>query len=186
MTARLCLLTGLLVVSGAAIAAEGRELPEKGPLLDIEVRTLNGTEKINLQQRYQGKVVLIVNTASQCALTPQYEGLERLYSKYGKRGLVVLGFPSNDFGNQEPGSEKKIQEFCYVNYGVQFPMFAKTRVSKETAGPLYRRLAAASGEFPIWNFHKYLIDRDGRLVASYSSFTAPDNSRLVQHIESLL
>ena len=135
---------------------------------------------------YQGKVLLVVNTASECGFTPQYQGLEGLYRKYQDRGLVVLGFPSNDFGGQEPKSERQIAEFCRINYGVSFPMFAKTAVSGADANALYAALGRASGEAPQWNFHKFLIDRSGSRVLSFSSDTAPDSPRLVAAVERLL
>jgi len=154
--------------------------------LNVEMRSLNENKLVNLCNEYKNKVVLIVNTASKCAFTSQYEGLEALYKKYKDSGFVVLGFPSNDFANQEPGTEKQIQSFCRLTYGVQFPMFAKTRVSKKNADPLYRNLADASGEYPAWNFHKYLLDRNGQFVESFSSFTKPSSEKLVGKIESLL
>lgn len=135
--------------------------------------------------QYGGKVVLVVNTASYCGFTPQYEGLEALYGKYKGRGLVVLGFPSNDFA-QEKGDNRQIAEFCENTYGVKFPMFAKSGVRGADANPLYRQLAQATGKQPLWNFHKYLIARDGRVVASYSSLTAPDSAQLVRDIEQQL
>lgn len=154
--------------------------------LDIEVRTLNDKKLVNLKSEYAGKVVLIVNTASKCGFTGQYEGLELMYKNYAKDGLVVLGFPSNDFANQEPGTEKEIQDFCRLTYGVQFPMFEKTRVAKANADELYKRLGSAAGEYPIWNFHKYLIDRDGNLVGSYKSQVEPDRGQLFKDIQALL
>ena len=157
-----------------------------GPILDVTVRSLNEQKQVNLCQAYRGKVVLIVNTASKCAFTPQYEGLEKLYAKYKNNGLVVIGFPSNDFAGQEPGSEKQIQSFCQLTYGVQFPMFEKTRVKKSNADPLYKKLGEAANEYPAWNFHKYLLDRQGNLVASYSSFTKPFSQNIVTKITTLL
>lgn len=154
--------------------------------LDFEMRKLASDEKVRLCDEYKDKVVLIVNTASKCAFTGQYEGLEKLYADYKDRGLVVLGFPSNDFGGQEPGSEEKIQQFCRLTYSVNFPMFEKTRARKETADPLYKQLGDLAGEYPRWNFHKYLIDRDGNLAGSYSSMTRPQSGRLVRAIEGLL
>jgi glutathione peroxidase len=136
--------------------------------------------------QFRGKVVLVVNTASQCGFTPQYEGLESLYRRYKERGLVVLGFPANDFGGQEPGSSKDIASFCQVNYGVTFPMFAKTSVIGPSANPLYRDLAAQSGKRPQWNFHKYLVDRNGAVVASFDSAVPPRDARITAQIERLL
>jgi glutathione peroxidase len=136
--------------------------------------------------QYAGKVVLVVNTASECGYTPQYEGLERLYRKYKDRGLVVLGFPANDFGGQEPGSNKDIAAFCQANYGVSFPMFAKTSVAGAKANPLFADLTKASGSAPRWNFHKYLVDRTGAAVMAFPSAVAPEDPRLVTQIERLL
>ena len=155
-------------------------------LLDIDVRKLNDKQMINLCESYQGKVLLIVNTASRCAYTNQYESLEKLYNRYKDDGLVVLGFPSNDFGHQEPGSETEIREFCSVTYGVDFPMFAKTRVTERHADPLYQRLAAAAGTYPKWNFHKYLIGPEGELVASYQSALDPLDVKVVSAVEEQL
>ncbi len=156
------------------------------PALDVTKRYLNADRAVKLCDEYRGKVILVVNTASKCGYTPQYEGLEALYRKYKSRDFVVLGFPSNDFGSQEPGTEKQIQEFCRLTYSVEFPMFEKTRVAQGTTDPLYTKLAELAGEFPRWNFHKYLIDRNGRLVASFPSRVAPEDRRLVAAIESLL
>ena len=136
--------------------------------------------------QYSGQVVLVVNTASYCGFTKQYKGLETLYATYKDRGLVVLGFPSNDFGSQEPGSSKEIAAFCANTYGVKFPMFGKSHVRGEGANPLYAELIKASGTTPKWNFYKYLIGRDGRSVTAYSSMTAPDDRDLIGAIEALL
>ena len=154
--------------------------------LDFHMRPLTGEVPVHLCEAFRGKVVLVVNTASKCAFTPQYEGLEHLYGHYRQRGLVVAGFPSNDFGNQEPGSEKQVRDFCRLTYGVQFPMFAKTRVTGAATDPFYQYLAQATGESPRWNFHKYLLDRDGRVVASFPSQVGPDDARLIKAIEALL
>ncbi len=135
---------------------------------------------------FQGKVLLVVNTASYCGYTPQYEGLEALYRRYRGRGLVVLGFPANDFGAQEPGSNGEIAKFCEVNFGVSFPMFAKSGVGAGNANPLFASLAAKTGERPQWNFHKYLIDRSGEKVLSFDSGVAPESLKLVGAIEALL
>lgn len=134
---------------------------------------------------FQGKVVLVVNTASYCGFTQQYEGLETLYRSYKDQGLVVLGFPSNDFGNQEPGSNQQIAEFCSNTFSVRFPMFAKTKVKGPGANPLFTELARLA-EAPGWNFHKYLIGRDGKLVSSYSSAVSPDSRRLRNDLQAAL
>jgi glutathione peroxidase len=148
------------------------------------MRRLAGDEVVKLCEAYRGKVVLIVNTASKCAYTDQYAGLEALYERYRDRGLVVLGFPSNDYGGQEPGTEKQIKTFCRLTYSVKFPMFEKTHAREDLADPLYRKLGSLAGEYPRWNFHKYLLDRDGKLVGSFPSAVRPDS--LVGRIESLL
>jgi len=160
--------------------------PADSHLLDHDARRLGSDELVNLRDAYGGKVVLVVNTASKCAFTGQYEGLEELYAKYRDRGLVVLGFPSNDFGGQEPGSEKEIQDFCRLTYSVKFPMFAKTPVKKGVANPFFQGLADAAGRYPKWNFHKYLIDRDGQMVDNYLSVTSPSSKTLIRAIERLL
>ena len=153
--------------------------------------TLNHTfarlqdEKPQSLCQYAGKVVLVVNTASYCGFTPHYQGLEALYGKYRERGLVVLGFPSNDF-EQESGNNKQIADFCENTYGVKFPMFAKSSVRGADANVLYRQLAQATGRQPLWNFHKYLIARNGAVVTSYTSLTTPDSPSLVREIEKQL
>jgi glutathione peroxidase len=149
---------------------------------------LNRTMDTILEQpqslcEYAGKVLLIVNTASQCGYTPQYEGLEALYRRYKDRGLVILGFPSNDFGGQEPGSNKEIAAFCVNQYAIDFPMFAKTELRKNA---LFADLVKASGQAPRWNFHKYLVDRSGSGVLSFDTRVAPDDAKLVDAIERLL
>ena len=155
-------------------------------LLDQNFRRLASTEEVNLCEAYSGKVVLVVNTASKCGNTPQYDGLEKLYDQYGKEGLVVLGFPSNDFMGQEPGTEEKIEEFCRLTYGVEFPMFEKTSVKKDNADPFYAALAESSGTYPTWNFHKYLIGRNGELISDFSPRTQPYDAKLVAAIEQAL
>lgn len=158
----------------------------KGGLLDRSFRPLAGKTPVNLQKAYAGKVLLVVNTASKCGFTPQFEGLEALHAKYNGKGFAVLGFPSGDFMGQEFGDEKKIQEFCTLTYGVKFPMFEKVHVKGKAANPLYKELLAITGEAPKWNFHKYLIARDGRTVASFGSRTAPDDKALVAAIDKAL
>lgn len=167
----------LALIPGTALASCPR-------LLDYTVPSLTGSPTPLCQ--YQGKVLLVVNTASQCFYTPQYEGLEKLQKRYAARGLVVLGFPSNDFGGQEPGSNKEIADFCQVNYGVSFPMFTKSVVKGPAASPLYAMLAQRTGKQPGWNFHKYLVDRKGEAVQSFESGVSPDDPRLLREIERLL
>lgn len=135
--------------------------------------------------QYAGKVVLVVNTASYCGYTKQYEGLEKLNAKYGPRGLVVLGFPSNDF-KQESSNAKEIADLCYNTYGVKFPMFASTVVSGPNANPLHASLAKLTGKEPKWNFTKYLIGRDGKVIEHFPSKVAPEDPALVSKIEAAL
>ena len=155
-------------------------------LLDHDFRRLASDEVVNLGEAYAGKVLLIVNTASKCGNTPQYEGLEKLYEEYGSDGLVVLGFPSNDFLGQEPGTEEEIQDFCRLTYGVRFPMFEKVTVKEGDAHPFYAQLASAAGTYPTWNFHKYLVGRDGSLIAEFSPRTQPYDEKLVNALEDAL
>lgn len=153
--------------------------------------TLNHTlprlqdEKPQSLCQYAGKVLLVVNTASYCGFTGQYKGLEALHARYKDQGLVVLGFPSNDFA-QEKGSNQEIAEFCENTFGVKFPMFAASSVRGEQANPFFRQLISQGATAPKWNFYKYLVGRDGRLVESYSSMTAPDSRSLVAAIEKQL
>lgn len=135
--------------------------------------------------QYAGKVVVVVNTASFCGFTPQYEGLEALYSRYKDQGLVVLGFPSNDF-SQESGSNKQIAEFCENTFGVKFPMFTKTSVSGKDASPLFKQLSAKSGTAPKWNFYKYVISRNGQNVESFNSMADPKSKSFIKEIEKQL
>ena len=135
--------------------------------------------------QYKGKVVLVVNTASECGYTPQYAGLEKLYEAYKGKGLVILGFPSNDFGAQEPGTSEQIATFCKKNYGVEFPMFEKVATKGEKQSPVYKFLTAKHGE-PKWNFHKYLVDKQGQVKAAYPSKVAPDSAELKSAIEAAL
>lgn len=173
----------------AVVAAWGFGAPsfaaDCAPLLQHTFSQLQTGESQSLC-RYQGKVLLIVNTASRCGYTPQYEGLESLYRKYKDRGLVVLGFPSNDFGGQEPGGNKEIAEFCRTTYGIQFPLYEKGSVAALARNPLYADLAKATGQAPKWNFHKYVVDRDGKPVASFVSDVEPGDRELTRVIERLL
>ena len=182
---RQCLMTlslvlGLMMAS-AVVPAAANECPA---LLNHKFNRLQDDSPQNLCQ-YSGKVVLVVNTASYCGFTPQYAGLEKLYATHKARGLVVLGFPSNDFA-QEPGANDKIADFCENTYGVKFPMFSKTAVRGANASPLFKQLAERSGTTPKWNFYKYLINRDGTQVTAYSSMTEPSDARMVKTIEQYL
>ncbi|MFC4159637.1 glutathione peroxidase [Chitinimonas lacunae] len=156
-------------------------------IYEFNVTRLDGSVE-NLGD-YRGKVLLIVNTASECGFTPQYQGLQSLHTRYAERGLAVLGFPCNQFGSQEPGDSAQIADFCQKNYGVEFPMFAKVEVNGDDAHPLFRFLkSAAPGalgtEFIKWNFTKFLIDRDGRVVDRFAPTTKPEE--LTNQIEALL
>ena len=153
-------------------------------LLQHTVLRLQDEQPQSLCQ-YSGKVLLVVNTASFCGFTGQYEGLEALHKRFQAKGLVVLGFPSNDF-SQETGDNKQIAAFCSNTFGVKFPMFTKTGVTGDAASPLYRQLAQQSGKSPRWNFYKYLVGRDGKVLESYSSMTGPDNAGLVRAVEQAL
>jgi glutathione peroxidase len=178
LTLLLTLFGGLVMTNTAAA--------DCAPALDFEKRRLAGDETVRLCDAYKGKVLLVVNTASKCGFTGQYDGLEALYDKYRGQGLEVLGFPSNDFGNQEPGTEAQIKDFCRLTYSVEFPMFEKVSVKKGKADPFYQYLAQQTGVYPKWNFYKYLIDRNGKVVDVYSSMTSPSSKKLVQTIERLL
>lgn len=168
----------LMTASAAAAAAGG--------LLERSFRPLTGKTPVELSQAYGGQVLLIVNTASKCGLAPQFEGLESLHSRYKARGFSVLGFPSADFRGQEYEDEQKIQEFCTLTYGVKFPMFERVHVVGDAATPLYRDLLQATGEAPAWNFHKYLVGRDGKVIASFGSRTLPEDPEIVAAIEQAL
>ena len=175
------LLTGAALIMALSISIAADE-----SLLDQDFRRLASDEVVNLADEYGDKVLLIVNTASKCGNTPQYEGLEKLYQEYGDKGLVVLGFPSNDFFGQEPGTEEEIQEFCRLTYKVEFPMFEKVTVKEGEAHPFYDALAAAAGTYPTWNFHKYLVGRDGKVIREFSPRTKPYDEDLIAAVEAAL
>lgn len=172
-------LIAALFLSSHAFAA-----PACPPLLNHSLPDIDG--KLQNLCNYAGKVVLVVNTASQCGYTGQYKGLQALSDKYGKQGLVVLGFPANDFAGQEPGSNAKIKNFCEVQFKVDFPLYTKVGVTAANANPLHEALAKATGERPRWNFHKYLIDRSGTRARSFASHVEPESKEMVQAIESML
>ncbi|TWO66624.1 glutathione peroxidase [Caenimonas sedimenti] len=169
-----------MLVSAPVRAAE----PACPAILQHSFARLQDEKPQNLCQ-YAGRVLVVVNTASFCGFTPQYEGLERLHARHKGAGLVVLGFPSNDFA-QESKSNKEIADFCENTFGVKFPMFAKTAVRGADANPFFKQLAERSGRAPLWNFHKYLIARDGTVVANYGSMTAPDDTAFVRAVEQQL
>ena len=174
----------LTVAASAAGAADGSST-QCPVLLRHEFNALQ-TGKPQSLCDFRGKVLVIVNTASYCGYTKQYEGLEALYRKYKDRGLVVIGFPSNDFGSQEPGTNKEIAEFCRTTYGVEFPMFEKTSVARLETQPLYASLVKATGQAPQWNFHKYVVDRSGTRITSFASAVEPTQKDFVASIERLL
>lgn len=150
-------------------------------------KTLQGHKELSLSE-FKGHVILVVNTASKCGFTPQYEGLEKLYQKYKDQGFDIIGVPSNDFGNQEPGDSNEIADFCKINYGVTFPMTVKEVVKGKNAHPffLWAKKVLGFGSAPKWNFHKYLINRHGELITYFYSITAPDSKRVVDAVEKAL
>lgn len=179
------MLCALMLAAPASAQTPSGQAAACPALLDHEFNRLQTGKPESLCQ-YRGKVLVIVNTASYCGYTHQYEGLEAMYRKYKDRGLVVLGFPSNDFGAQEPGSNKEIAEFCRLTYGVQFPMFEKTSVKSLDTNPLYSELVAKTGQSPKWNFFKYVIDRSGQPAGTFASQVEPDDRALLALLEKLL
>lgn len=171
---------------GAATLVAQSGVPS-GSAYDYSFAALTDDKPLALAE-YQGKVIMIVNTASHCGFTPQYAALEKLYEKYRNQGLIIIGVPSNDFGGQEPGGKQEIAKFCQVNYGVTFPMAEKTVVIGTSSHPFYQwaETTLGFGTAPKWNFHKYLIDRHGKLVDYFNSTTAPDAPKLVTEVEKLL
>lgn len=175
----------IVLISTALCCAGPKE--DTMQIYQFDVTKIDGTQ-ISLSE-FKGKVLLIVNTASKCGFTPQYEGLEALYQRYKDRGMVILGFPCNQFANQEPGSDEEIAEFCRVNYGVSFPMFSKIEVNGDAAHPLYQFLKSQAkgllgSEKIKWNFTKFLVDREGNVVKRFASNTKPE--ALNEAIEELL
>ncbi len=168
---------GYLALMGGAVAAEGSAY-------DYEFTSIDG-KPLPLSE-FRGKTVLVVNTASQCGFTPQYEGLQALWEEYRDKGFVVLGAPSNDFGGQEPGSEKEIKKFCTMNFNVNFPMTSKIITKGNDAHPFYKWAKAETGSSPKWNFHKYLIDPEGHLIGTYPTIVKPSSKKLRRAIEKSL
>jgi glutathione peroxidase len=182
-------LTGLALIAPASDQEAG-SLQSTGnnacnPLLSHRLRPLMGPEEQPLCDKHAGKVLLMVNTASKCGFTPQFDALETLHGRYADRGFEVLGFPSDDF-RQELASEEEVAEFCELNYGVTFPMYQMIHVRQGNAHPLYRDLAAATGTYPAWNFNKYLVDREGRAVEHFGSSALPLGPQMIRAIEALL
>jgi len=178
------LLLGMLCCAALIAASPAAAAPPCPVLLQQNFLRLQDEKPQSLCQ-YSGKVVVVVNTASFCGFTPQYQGLEALYAKYKDQGLVVLGFPSNDF-SQETGSNKEIADFCENTFGVKFPMFTKTSVTGKDANPLFKQLAAKTGTTPRWNFYKYVIARDGSSVTNFNSTADPAGRAFIQEIEKQL
>ena len=171
----------LTLFATLALPAAERKVPVS--LYDITLNTLDG--KPQSLAAYKGKAVLVVNVASKCGYTPQYAGLQKLYTEQKDRGLVVLGFPCNQFGGQEPGKPAEIETFCQKNYGVTFPLFEKLDVKGAGQAPLYQFLTAKFGE-PAWNFHKYLVGKDGQVIKAFGSGVTPDSAELKAAIEAAL
>ncbi len=180
-------ITWLAVMSAAAVAAfaaEQGESPLKGTMTSIDGKPVD-------LAAYKGKVVLVVNVASQCGFTAQYKALQELFKKYEARGFVILGFPCNQFGGQEPGTEADIKEFCATRFGVEFPLFAKIDVNGARAAPLYAYLtsdrAPVADRGPVkWNFEKFLLNREGQVVARFRSRVKPDDAEIVKAVEAAL
>ena len=177
-------------VASAEDAAAAKDQAAESTPLNQEMKTLDG-KKVNLAKKYDDKVVLLVNVASKCGLTPQYEQLQALHEKYAEKGLAIVGVPCNQFGGQEPGSPEEIAQFCEANYGVEFDLLAKVDVNGPNASPLYKYLTSEetnpehSGKI-TWNFEKFLFDRDGQLVARFSPRTKPDAPEVIEAIEKEL
>lgn len=185
----------ITLISGIALAWQAAQPQTTKPvsteaadpyILNHSMKLIDEKTDKNLKD-YEGKVVLIVNVASECGYTRQYKGLEKLYQDYKDRGLVILGFPANEFGGQEPGTNTEIVAFCTKNYGVTFPLFAKVVVKGEKVAPLFKQLAALDGgKEPSWNFNKYLVGKDGKYIAHYESRVKPDDASFVKAIREAL
>ncbi|WP_337881193.1 glutathione peroxidase [Rheinheimera sp.] len=176
---KLVLLIAGLSVSGMALANSC------GEILSHSMPQLRSKETVDLCEAYQGKTLLIVNTASKCGFTPQFKALQALQEKYQDKGLVVLGFPSDDF-MQEHDDAEKTAEVCYINYGVKFPMFSTSAVRGDDANPVFKALIAKTGEKPSWNFNKYLVSADEKTVKHFGSRTAPDDTAFIKEVEAML
>ena len=192
-TARLALMVSSLVSMVAAVGVLGAGRPASGPgarsIYEFNMKDIDG-KQVNLAD-FRGKVVLVVNVASRCGFTPQYEGLQKLYLKYQQQGFVILGFPANNFGFQEPGTNAEIKSFCSAKYNVTFPIFSKISVKGDDIDPLYKFLTDKGSDPQYggdikWNFNKFLIDRTGNIVARFEPPVKPDSDQMVQAIEKAL
>lgn len=159
--------------------------PNTDALYHHQLKRLHSAEVVDLRERFAGKPMLVINTASFCGFTGQFEGLEELHQRYKDQGLMVVGFPSDDF-NQEAKNEEKSAEVCFVNFGVTLDMFSPIHVKGDNAHPIFREIARQSDTPPRWNFYKYVIDRDGKVTAAFSSMTSPDSDKLIKAIEAVL
>lgn len=159
--------------------------PNTDALYHHQLKRLHSAEVVDLRERFAGKPMLVINTASFCGFTGQFEGLEELHQRYKDQGLMVVGFPSDDF-NQEAKNEEKSAEVCFVNFGVTFDMFSPIHVKGDNAHPIFREIARQSDTPPRWNFYKYVIDRDGKVTAAFSSMTSPNSDKLIKAIEAVL
>jgi glutathione peroxidase len=182
---------GVLAMTYSVTAADAAKAKaEEAKPLDLEMKNIQG-KPVNLADKYKGKVVMLVNVASKCGYTKQYEQLQAMHAKYGKKGLAIVGVPCNQFGGQEPGTEKEIVEFCKANYGVEFDMMSKVDVNGEKAAPLYKYLTSKetdpnfAGDIK-WNFEKFIFDRDGHVVARFPSKVTPDAKEVVEVVEAKL
>lgn len=171
----------VLLFGHSASASE----PNTDALYHHQLKRLHSAEVVDLRERFAGKPMLVINTASFCGFTGQFEGLEELHQRYKDQGLMVVGFPSDDF-NQEAKNEEKSAEVCFVNFGVTFDMFSPIHVKGDNAHPIFREIARQSDTPPRWNFYKYVIDRDGKVTAAFSSMTSPDSDKLIKAIEAVL
>jgi len=184
---RLAIVLSAALVCTATALADDKGDKKVGPALNFKMKGIDGKE-VDLSQ-YQGKVVLYVNVASKCGLTPQYSGLQKLHDKYNKDGLVIIGVPANEFGEQEPGTDAEIKEFCTTNYGVKFPMLSKVVVKGEGTCPLYKFLTGKDAKFPgdiSWNFEKFLVGRNGEVASRFKPTVKPDDAKFIQALEAEL
>jgi len=186
----------MVMMNSSSMAADAAKKDSAKPQaaeakpLDLEMKTLEG-KKVNLAEKYKGKVVMLVNVASKCGYTPQYEQLQALHEKYGKMGLAIVGVPCNQFGGQEPGTAKEIAQFCQDRFGVEFDMMAKVDVNGPEAAPLYKYLTSKEKDSKFagdikWNFEKFVFDREGNVVARFKSNAKPDSKEVVEVVEAEL